>query len=257
MASVEMERLEQEAQVGKGKTVVLDYYFNNEYRKNSEGKQERFHYIWEDLTNSGFAWFGDAFTRHGAAITSLTVTPTLDNLKNASVYIIVDPDTKKETDNPHFMDDKSIEVLKKWVKKGGTLVLMANDTSNCEITHFNQLASVFGIQFTNKSRNMVKNNFFEQGVVDIPTNHSIFQTAKKLFVKELSVLSVKAPAKATVTQENDIIMATSRFGKGTVFAIGDPWLYNEYVDGKKLPAEYDNFKATRDLAKWLLSQSKR
>ncbi|MEY4936714.1 MAG: hypothetical protein RIS64_3073 [Bacteroidota bacterium] len=254
MASVEMERLETYAQVGKGKTVVLDYYFNNEYRKNSEGKQERFHYIWEDHTNSGFAWFGDAFARHGATLSSLTVTPTLDNLKNASVYIIVDPDTKKETDNPHFMDDKSIEVLKKWVKKGGTLVLMANDTSNCEITHFNKLASVFGIQFTNKSRNMVKNNFFEQGTVDVPTNHSIFQTAKKLFVKELSVLSVKAPAEATVTQENDIIMATSRFGKGTVFAIGDPWLYNEYVDGKKLPADYDNFKAARDLAKWLLTK---
>jgi unsaturated rhamnogalacturonyl hydrolase len=70
----------------------------------------------------------------------------------------------------------------------------------------------------------------------------------------LSVLSVKAPAEATVTQENDIIMATSRFGKGTVFAIGDPWLYNEYVDGKKLPADYDNFKAARDLAKWLLTK---
>jgi unsaturated rhamnogalacturonyl hydrolase len=253
MASVEMERLEEYAQIGKGKTVVLDYYFNNEYRKNAEGKQERFHYIWEDLTNSGFAWFGEAFARHGATLTSLTVTPTLDNLKNASIYIIVDPDTKKETENPHFMDEKSIEVLKKWVQKGGTLVLMANDTSNCEITNFNKLASVFGIQFTNKSRNMVKNNFFEQGTVDIPTNHSIFQTAKKLFVKELSVLSVKAPAEATVTQENDIIMATSRFGKGTVFAIGDPWLYNEYVDGKKLPADYDNFKAARDLAKWLLT----
>jgi unsaturated rhamnogalacturonyl hydrolase len=257
MASVEMERLEQDAPIGKGKTVVLDYYFNNEYRKNAEGKQERFHYIWEDLTNAGFAWFGDAFTRHGATITSLTVTPTLDNLKNASVYIIVDPDTKKETDNPHFMDEKSIEVLQKWVKKGGTLVLMANDTANCEITHFNQLASVFGIQFTNKSRNMVKNNIFEQGIVNIPTNHSIFQTAKKLFVKELSVLSVKAPAVASVTADNDIIIATAKLGKGTVFAIGDPWLYNEYVDGKKLPAEYDNFKATRDLAKWLLSQSKR
>jgi unsaturated rhamnogalacturonyl hydrolase len=101
---------------------------------------------------------------------------------------------------------------------------------------------------------MVKNNVFEQGIVQIPTNHAIFQTANKLFVKELSVLSVKAPAQASVTSDGDVIMATAKWGKGRVFAIGDPWLYNEYVDGKKLPAEYENFKAAQDLAKWLLNR---
>jgi len=40
-------------------------------------------------------------------------------------------------------------------------------------------------------------------------------------------------------------------------AVGDPWLYNEYVDGRKLPAEYPNYKAATDLAKWLLDQSKK
>jgi len=28
-----------------------------------------------------------------------------------------------------------------------------------------------------------------------------------------------------------------------VFAVTDPWLYNEYTDGRKLPADYDNFAA--------------
>jgi unsaturated rhamnogalacturonyl hydrolase len=41
-----------------------------------------------------------------------------------------------------------------------------------------------------------------------------------------------------------------------VFAVGDPWLYNEYLDGRKLPAEYPNYKAATDLVKWLLAQSK-
>jgi unsaturated rhamnogalacturonyl hydrolase len=44
-------------------------------------------------------------------------------------------------------------------------------------------------------------------------------------------------------------MAVSKFGRGTVFAVGDPWLYNEYVDGRKLPAAFDNYKAAQDLSK--------
>ena len=51
-------------------------------------------------------------------------------------------------------------------------------------------------------------------------------------------------------------MAVSKYGKGTVFAVGDPWLYNEYTDGRKLPPEYDTFKAAQDLALWLIKQAK-
>ena len=49
-------------------------------------------------------------------------------------------------------------------------------------------------------------------------------------------------------------MAVAKVGKGTVFAVGDPWIYNEYTDGRKLPEEYQNFQAASDLAKWLLRQ---
>ena len=38
-------------------------------------------------------------------------------------------------------------------------------------------------------------------------------------------------------------------------AIGDPWLYNEYMDTRKLPAEYENAKAGENLFRWLLSNS--
>jgi unsaturated rhamnogalacturonyl hydrolase len=47
-------------------------------------------------------------------------------------------------------------------------------------------------------------------------------------------------------------MAVARLGKGSVFAVGDPWLYNEYVDGRKLPPEFENYKAATDLSRWLL-----
>ncbi len=139
------------------------------------------------------------------------------------------------------------------MKEGGTLVLLANDTANCEIPHFNELAARFGIRFTEKSRNMVKNNQFEQGNVMVPPGHPIFKTSRKLYIKELSILELKPPAKAAISEGSDIIMATAQYGKGHVFALGDPWLYNEYVDGHKLPADYDNFNAARDLARWLLA----
>jgi len=51
------------------------------------------------------------------------------------------------------------------------------------------------------------------------------------------------------------IMATVKYGKGTVFVLGDPWIYNEYLDGRRLPLEYENFKAAHELTRWLFKQS--
>jgi unsaturated rhamnogalacturonyl hydrolase len=39
-----------------------------------------------------------------------------------------------------------------------------------------------------------------------------------------------------------------------VFAMVDPWLYNEYTDGRKLPSSYDNFVAGKELVRWILEQ---
>ena len=36
-------------------------------------------------------------------------------------------------------------------------------------------------------------------------------------------------------------------GKGMVFAVGDPWLYNEYIDTRRLPAGYENAQAGKNL----------
>ena len=258
MASVEMERLNT-PQVGAGKKVVLDYWFNRETRKNTLGETERFHYTWEDHNHSGFIWLGHSFQSFGAQLDSLTTSPNAVNLKGASVYIIVDPDTKKETANPNFVEKEYVEAIKNWVKEGGVLMLMANDTANCEIPHFNQLSKEFGIEFTDKSINMVKNDNYPDGAVKIPANHQIFPNERQVYVKELSVLALKSPAKASITEGGNVIMATAKYGKGTVFVIGDPWLYNEYVDGRKVPIGlgYENFKASKDLAKWLLMQAKR
>lgn len=101
---------------------------------------------------------------------------------------------------------------------------------------------------------MVQKDQFEQGQITIPAGVPIFPSTRTVYIKELSPLAVKAPAKAVVTDSGDVIMAVAKVGKGTVFAVGDPWLYNEYVDGRKIPARYENFKAGKELATWLLEQ---
>ncbi|HEY8226510.1 MAG TPA: DUF4350 domain-containing protein [Pyrinomonadaceae bacterium] len=242
---------------GKGRTVTLDYYFNSETRKDANGQLAPFHYKWEEMPNSGFSLWGHIFRNLGATTTSLTVAPTADNLKKTDIYIIVDPDTKEENDNPHYVEQQDIKAISNWVKAGGVLVLMANDFGNAELDHFSQLAKEFGIQFNKDSRNKVPGNDFAMGLITVPEKHPIFKTARRLYLKEICTLSVVPPAKSTVEDKGDVIMAVSKLGKGTVFVVGDPWFYNEYLDGRKLPPDFDNFKAAQDLSRWLIQQSRR
>jgi unsaturated rhamnogalacturonyl hydrolase len=241
--------------IGKGKTVLLDSYFNNEFKKDAAGIMQSFHYKWEEQDNGGFSFWGYLFNSYGVKTETLYTAPTADNLKKSDIYIIVDPDNEKETERPNFIQPKDIDAIYNWVKDGGVLVMMANDSANVELPHFNQLAQRFGIHWSDSSRNMVKNNQYETGAIYIPKNNPIFPSVNKIFLKEICLLNLQPPAKASVSQDRDAIVAVAKIGKGTVFAVGDPWLYNEYVDGRKLPAEYQNALAARDLIKWLIKQS--
>lgn len=253
-AAVEMEMVPTQS-IGKGKTVLLDYYFNNEWKNDATGTSIRWHYTWDDKSNSGFSMLGDIFNIHGVKTASLATEPTAKSLAGAHIYVIVDPDTEKETGKPNLIQSSHVQSISDWVKNGGVLVLMGNDSGNAELANFNNLASKFGIRFNGDNFNMVKNNNFPEGEVSVPEGHVLFPSAKKLFIKELATLSVKFPAVAVLTKEGRNIFAVSSYGKGTVIAVGDPWIYNEYIDGRKLPAEYDNYKAATDLVKWLIAQS--
>ncbi|MBN8688838.1 MAG: glycoside hydrolase family 88 protein [Chitinophagales bacterium] len=252
LASNEMEILETQVN-GNRKTVILDRYFNSEKRKDITGAEQYWHYVWEERSHPGFYTLGKVFEKNGATLASLDAAPTAANLKKASVYIIVDPDHKKDNPNPNFVTNKDVTAIRNWVKAGGTLFLMANDSSNCDLTYFNTLAGAFGITYEYKNLNMVKNDTYVQGEV-WPEGSSVFKNNYRMFLKELSPVSVKPPAKADVKKGEDIIIATARLGKGKVIAVGDPWLYNEYIDGRKLPAIYENYKAAEDLVKWLLGK---
>jgi len=253
LAGAEMENLPAPV-AGKGKTVTVDYYFNHEDKKTLNGFQYPTHYTWNEMSNGGISFLGDVFSSYGAKLNTLEAAPTEANLSKTDVYFIIDPDGLKDNKNPNYVEDSHVKAISAWVQKGGVLVLMANDSANCDLAHFNKLAQAFGITFSTRGRNFVQGNEYETGAVRIPAGNEIFKQTKKTYLKEISILETRAPAKPLVKLENDVVMAVAKYGKGTVFAVGDPWLYNEYTDGRKIPAEYENAKAAYELAKWLLQQ---
>lgn len=235
------------------KTVTLDYFFNNEYKKNPQGEMERFHYTWEDKSINGYTIWAELFKARNAKLTSLPAAPSVNNLKGTDIYIICDPDTEKETEHPNYMTPAYAAVIADWVKKGGVLVLMANDSANAELSRFNLLAGKFGLHFTNKTRNAVIKDI-SVGKILVPEQHKIFRKAKQLYLKGISTLTVQDNAQAVLEDNGDIIMASARYGKGIVFAIGDPWIYNEYIVNDRLSPDFQNGIAAAEFTDWLVNQ---
>lgn len=237
--------------------VLLDNFFNNEKKTDKDsGILQSWHYTWNDTSNGGFSLLGDIFTKQGAEISTLKTAPSKKDLKSAGIYIIVDPDIDKEAygGKANLIDENSIANLVKWVKKGGVLVLMSNDKGNSEFKNLNKLAGEFGIHFNEDSYNRVQGREFQQGAVYVPKGNEIF-SEQKLYMKEVATVSTSGAAKNLLSAEGKNIAAVSKLGKGTVFALGDPWCYDEYIDGKKLPADFTNYQGTVEWAKWLLKQA--
>jgi len=252
-ASVEIERLAHLTE-GAAKTVLLDSYFNDEHKKNSLGNTISYHYKWDEMDNDGFSFFGHVFNNYGVKTNTLYEAPTAANLKKANIYLIVDPDIPKENPNAKYIEEPHIKAISDWVRDGGVLVVLNNDTGNAEFAHLNNLLTKFGIKFNLDSRNHVTTPHFETGAINIPPGNEIFKTAKKVYIKEIATLAVTPPARSALTDKGDVIIAVAKYGKGTVFAVGDPWFYNEYTDGRKLPDDYQNFAAANDLVSWLVAQ---
>lgn len=237
------------------KTVCLDNYYNNEHHKNKEGKLVPYHYIWQDTTESGFSKLGDIFVKDGARITELHSAPTKRALKKCNVYIIVDPDTPKENPHPHYMEEPAIRDIANWVSNGGFLILLANDKGNCEFTHLNHLAAKFGLHFNEVSLNDVVDHKYNMGeFINLP-DHPIFRDVTKIYMKEICTIKVHNSEDSILKKDNQTVIAFTKHGKGSVLAVGDPWLYNEYIDDHELPKDIENYKAAENLCNWVLQNS--
>ena len=232
--------------------VALDNWYNNETNAKT-GKP--FHYLWTDTEFSGYSRWGEIFTGKGAKLTTLG-RPDANVLSKVDIYIIVDPDTTTETTSPRYFQPDDIKAIKQWVDRGGVLALLGNDAPNCEFTHFNQLTSQFGMTFNHVTLHPVTGTNFEMGASTNLSDHPLFKGVTKIYIKEVSDINLKGSAKAILTENGKVLIAESSIGKGYVFVIGDPWIYNEYIDHDRLPESFDNRKAAENLTDLLLGNVK-
>ena len=254
LASTEME-LAPGATLAQGETVMLDAWFNSQQRINAAGQKEYFHYKWTDYSNSGFSLFGHLFASHGADLDTLYLAPTLKRLKRAQFYIIASPDIPARNPHPHYVQPRDAEQVAEWVKQGGVLVLMENDPANADIEHLNLIADRFGIHFDDVLRHHIVGDDFAPGHIQVNGSGPIFHHPHTLYMKDSCAISLEPPAVPQLTDKDGVVMATAKYGRGTVFAVVDPWLYNEYTDDRKVRPVQDNYAAGKEFVLWLLKQA--
>jgi unsaturated rhamnogalacturonyl hydrolase len=252
-ACIELDLL-QKSKVGNNRLFLLDDYFNAEKKADVSGVVKPYHYKWDEWHNGGFYMLGDIIESAGLQTGTLSTAPTADNLRDASIYMIVDPDHVPDNPTPNLMTDAYAQTIVNWVKSGGVLVLFHNDKANTEFTHFNILSKSFGITLNEDIQNRVPGVEFAYGKVDIPANLPILPNVQKIYQKDICSITVQEPAKVMLQKDSVAIFAVAKLGKGTVFVTGDPWLYNEYVSGLRLSPDYQNFQAAKDLVQWLIQQ---
>jgi len=232
--------------------VGLDNWYNHETNAKT-GKP--FHYLWTDTASSGYSRWGGIFIGRGAKISTVG-KPDAAVLSKINIYIIVDPDTTTETPVPNYINPEDVVSIKKWVKNGGVLAVLANDGPNCEFTHLNKLMSQFGMTFNHVTLHRVTGTNFEMGACTNLPGHPLFKGVTKIYLKEVSDINLTGRAKAILIEKGKVLIAENKFGKGYVFAIGDPWIYNEYIDHDRLPESFENRKAAENLTELLLSYTK-
>jgi unsaturated rhamnogalacturonyl hydrolase len=256
MAATEMENA-RNAKLGRGSTAVMDGWFNSQKRTDAFGKEVLFHYKWDTEDMPGYSLVGHIFRNFGAQTTELDAEPTEANLKGAQVYMIVSPDNADKNPHPNYATAEDAKQIAAWVKAGGVLAIMENDTSFADLEHFNAIAEKFGMHFNSVLRKHVEGTKWEMGKVELDGTGSVFHHPYTIYIKDVCTITAKSPAVPVLTVDGDVFMATAKYGKGTVLAFVDPWLYNEYINGLRLPAEYQNYAAGQELVRWLLEQVKK
>jgi unsaturated rhamnogalacturonyl hydrolase len=155
------------------------------------------------------------------------------------------------------MQQHDADDIAAWVKRGGVLVLMENDPANADLAHLNLIADRFGIHFNDVLKHHVIGDQFEAGSIPVSGGGPVFQHPHTLYMKDTCGISLKAPARALLEDKEGIVIATAKYGRGTVVAVVDPWLYNEYTDPRKLRPRQDNYAAGEEFVAWLLKQAPR
>ena len=192
----------------------MDGWFNSQKRTDAFGKEVLFHYKWNTQDEPGYSLVGHIFRNFGAETKELDEEPTAANLKGAQVYMIVSPDNAAKNPHPNFANSQDAEQIAQWVKAGGVLAIMENDTSFADLEHFNVIAEKFGMHFNSVLRKHVIGTNWEQGKIALDGSGPIFHHPHTIYVKDVCTISAKSPATPVLKEGDDIFMATAKYGKG-------------------------------------------
>jgi unsaturated rhamnogalacturonyl hydrolase len=205
----------------QAQVVALDGFHNNESKMSD-------HYQWDGTRPGGFSELGKLLVSLGAQLKTLRERLTPSALAGVKVLIIVDPDTPAETEHPQYIMPDEITAIEEWVRAGGRLVLLGNDKGNAEFVHLNQLSRRFGIEFLEETYPKVSG----KGILVGGGNSWIFDGAAEVYLVEVAPLKLSPGVEALFEHNGTPIMALAHAGKGEIFALGDPWIYNEYISHK-------------------------
>lgn len=217
--------------------VALDCFHNHESRMPD-------HYTWEGTRQGGYSELGKVIQALGGRLQSVSEPFTEKALSGVRLLIMVDADTPKETDDPKYISPSEAAALERWVSQGGRLLLLGNDKGNAEFEHWNGLAREFGVEFVEG----IHRNAAGASKLNLTSGSSVLGEGLTAYFVDVAPLRLTAKESKVLLVDGDTpILAEVRHGKGLVVALGDPWVYNEYIDHR------DNRRMVTNLLKTLMA----
>ena len=218
------------------KVVAVDAWHNREAQP---------HYRWEGTYPGGYSELAGILEKLGATPKTISEPLSATSLAGVDCLIIVDPDIPAEAANPQYISDAEAAAVERWVNLGGALVLFGNDPGNAEFEHLNGLARRFGLEFVEKVHKDA--NGAVKLTLDGPPGDPTFAGLKFYAVQVAPIRVSNQKAKTLLADNGEAIIVLVKHGRGQVLALGDPWVYNEYIH------THDNYRIAENLFRRLLN----
>jgi hypothetical protein len=187
------------------------------------------------------------------------------NLAGVKVILIANPSDKAVGDNPspHHFTATDIEVLMRYVRNGGGLIVMGNqENHNLEVEDTNKLLADFGLSFTNLYTDVKR--------LTVPRDTPVIGGLSWAFYTgNLLRLNINHPARPRPFVTNDLsqkplngnrdqpgaLLAVAELGRGRVVAVTDAgWVTNDVLADKGIGGvvitNHDNWEIFRRLTCW-------
>ena len=187
------------------------------------------------------------------------------NVAGLKIILIANPSDKAVGDHPppHHFSTADIEVLTRYVRNGGGLIIMGNqENHNLEVEDTNKLLAGFGLAFTNLYTDVKK--------LAVPRETPVIGGLTwAYYTGNLLVLHTNHPARPRALVVNDVsekplngsrnqagaLLAVAELGRGRVIVVTDAgWITNDVLADKGIGGvvitNHDNWEMYRRLSAW-------